>query len=283
MEGCFIELHAHTSETSACGEVSGKQVVRLYQEAGFQGAVITDHCHKQYFGTLGDRPWKEKVDCWLQGWRCAKEAGEKSGFHVYLGMEYRNIATDDDFLVYGLKPDFLLANEDIFEVPLAEAIDRFHALGATVIQAHPVRMRLAMALGSRIFQSFGQRAMLDLLRHGSPVPQLPFLNAKQAFEYPQQLVFLRVCDLREPEKLDGIEAYNGNTHWVQDPEEIDAILRQYPHFARTSASDFHEPCHLAQGGTCFSAMPEDDMELACWIRERKMIGYKTANDVKVSV
>lgn len=283
MGQCLFELHAHTSETSGCGQVAGAQVARLYKDAGYQGLVTTDHFHKQYFDSLGERPWSEKVQCWLRGWQCTKEEGDRIGLRVYLGMEFRNTETDDDFLVYGLKPDFLLQNEDIFEIPLASAIDRFHAVGGTVIQAHPVRMRLAIVLGNGIFKDFGQKAMLDVLQHGKPIPQIPYLQSNRAFDDPQRLVFLRVCNLREPEKLDGIEVYNGNIHWAQDPKEINEILVRFPELARISASDFHEVCHLAQGGTYFAAMPEDEAQLAQWIRSRKMIGYKTMNNVEVCV
>ena len=37
---------------------------------------------------------------------------------------------------------------------------------------------------------------------------------------------LKVCDLMCEDKLDGIEAYNGNCNWVQEPEKVKEILER---------------------------------------------------------
>ncbi len=54
MEKFLLDMHMHTKETSSCGEVPAAEGVRLYKEAGYQGIMITDHYHKQYFDSLGD-------------------------------------------------------------------------------------------------------------------------------------------------------------------------------------------------------------------------------------
>ena len=38
-----IEMHAHTSEASPCANVSAAKIPALYQKAGYDAIVITDH------------------------------------------------------------------------------------------------------------------------------------------------------------------------------------------------------------------------------------------------
>ena len=40
-----LDIHVHTSETSSCGQVSAQEAVRLYEQAGYDGIIITDHYH----------------------------------------------------------------------------------------------------------------------------------------------------------------------------------------------------------------------------------------------
>ena len=41
-----LDIHVHTSETSSCGQVSAQEAVRLYEQAGYDGIIITDHYHR---------------------------------------------------------------------------------------------------------------------------------------------------------------------------------------------------------------------------------------------
>lgn len=281
MGSFLIDLHVHTKETSACGEVSAAQTVKLYQEAGYNGIVITDHFHARYFNSLGAMPWQEKIDHYLRGSRLALDAAKGTEFKVFSGIEFRNNETDDDFLVYGLDEDFLIQNSDLFDIPLKQALKRFHDVNAIVIQAHPVRIRLAMAMGDRVFEDFNQPAMLAQLKAYPDTPQIPYSMRMTLLGLPQRPTFLRVCHLREPELLDGIEAYNGNVHWCQDPVEIDDIHKQYPNLILTSASDFHEPCHLARGGMVLDRAPKNTLDLTEILRSKHIISYHTSNNFEI--
>ena len=42
------DTHVHTSETSICGKVDAKTLVRLYKKAGYTGVVITDHYSREF-------------------------------------------------------------------------------------------------------------------------------------------------------------------------------------------------------------------------------------------
>ena len=39
----LYETHLHTSEASACANVSGREQARIYRKAGYAGIIVTDH------------------------------------------------------------------------------------------------------------------------------------------------------------------------------------------------------------------------------------------------
>ena len=127
----------HTSEASRCGNASGAELVRAYQEAGFHGVVVTDHffngnsCAKPY------HRWQKKVDILLKGYTAALRAGEALGVAVLLGWEYTY--EGGDFLTYGLSEGFLRDQPDLCDISLEEYVRRVRAAGGLVSQAHPYR------------------------------------------------------------------------------------------------------------------------------------------------
>lgn len=271
-----VDLHVHTCTTSECGKVEPKEVVRLYKEAGYDGIAITDHFHKGYFESLGDIPWKEKMKIYLQGYYQTKEAAkEYNDFQVFLGIEFRNFETDDDFLVFGLTEEFLYENEKPYDLPLAEAIELFHSAGAIVVQAHPVRMRLAVLEDGQVRKNFKTEEMVAYLKEHPDTRRIPFIEGSrriktgewEVFETP---VFMRVCDLRCPELLDGIEVYNGNYNWMQDELEINKIMQTYPHLIGLSNADFHEPGHCGRAGMILEDDVKTDKELVLALKSKKM-------------
>ena len=279
MKEYLYDLHVHTSETSACGQVAAKDVVDSYIRAGYDGIAITDHYHGVYFDGLGNMPWPEKVHRYMGGYRAARRAAEGTDLQVLFGIEFRNRETDDDFLVYGVDEDFLAAHPELCELPLAEAIARFHEAGAMVIQAHPVRFRLGIAIGDEIFDKFTQRWMLKQLEYDREIPVVPWERRREIIGKPQCMTVMKICQLRQPELLDGIEGYNGNNHWCQDPREIEEIRRRYPHLKVTSASDFHEPAHLARAGMWFDERLREERDLVHRILSNRVCGYKTSDGV----
>lgn len=280
-ERFLYDLHVHTSETSACGQVAAKEVVKSYIQAGYDGIVITDHYHSGFFDGQGNMGWPEKVHRYMLGYREARRAAEGMAFKVLFGIEFRNFETDDDFLVYGIDERFLANHPQLCNQPLEEAIDDFHEAGAVVIQAHPVRIRLGIAIGDEIFDGFSQRWILKQLESHRDMPAIRWEKRQELIGQPQRMAVLRVCDLRRPDLLDGIEGYNGNHHWCQDPEEIQRIRHCYPHLKVTAASDYHEPAHLARAGTWFSEEVLDEKKLAQLILSERICGYRTSDGVRL--
>lgn len=138
----LFETHCHTDESSACGKVPAKEVVKLYREAGYAGLVVTDHFNVYNVNELphvAGRPWEERVHSAFSGYHLALEAAAGSDFVVLQGAELRFEEDINDYLVYGADEDFYLANPDIF----SWGIKRFSACarerGFLLVQAHPFR------------------------------------------------------------------------------------------------------------------------------------------------
>ena len=126
----LIELHAHTSQTSACSHISPEDMIETYQRAGYSGVLITDHYVDYNYGDM------EKF---LSGYRAAKACGHRMGFKVYLGMELRTDYMLNDFILIGLTEEFLTEHADIYRMPMEELKALLNSNGILIIQAHPFR------------------------------------------------------------------------------------------------------------------------------------------------
>lgn len=133
------ELHAHTAEGSLCGRVPAAEVVSRHYKAGFSGIVITDHYNME---NLRDRPGTPlcQAESWLGGYREARKAGERLGLTVLFGAEVRLSDCENDFLIYGAEPDFLLNHPELIHLDLPALRALAKRYNALMIQAHPNRM-----------------------------------------------------------------------------------------------------------------------------------------------
>ena len=134
------DLHVHTRESSPCGRVPARRVAELYHEIGYAGIAITDHYTEGFFsGPIGRRPWEERIERFLAGYRAAAERGRELGLRVFLGLELRFVNDTNDYLVYGADEEFLKAHPEL----TALGLERFRELaagkGLLVYQAHPFR------------------------------------------------------------------------------------------------------------------------------------------------
>ena len=278
MEKFLIDMHVHTSEVSACGQVKAEDGVRMYHSAGYQGMMITDHFHKQYFENLNLESWEKKIDRYLEGYHKAKVEGQRLGMEILLGMEFRNYETDNDFLIVGLTGDFLYRHPNLYELPLAKAIDVFHENGMLVIQAHPVRCRIVGIEAGKLYTEYRSEQMLHILEANPEMEEMSYNEGMKMLkntpvEQWKMPLKLKVCDLMCEDKLDGIEAYNGNCNWVQEPEKVKEILERHPEYIQISASDFHGPEHLARGGIVLDRRVKTSQELKDALVERDKIVY----------
>ncbi|MGI6538366.1 MAG: PHP domain-containing protein [Caldicoprobacterales bacterium] len=137
------DTHVHTNEVSPCGKVPAAEVVRLYHEAGFQGIFITDH----YFNGLTEKfgIWEEAAEYYLNGYRIAKEEGQKLGMDIILGMELRFDDSWRDYLIFGIDEDFVYDNPYLNRYTLASFREKFRNHNILIFQAHPFRDNLEPA------------------------------------------------------------------------------------------------------------------------------------------
>lgn len=170
MEQFTIDTHIHTSEVSACARVEAAEVVKLYRSAGYQALMITDHYHRTYFESLHLESWEAQVERYLEGYGIARREGQRYGMEILLGIEYRNVETDNDFLVFGVTEEFLYENPRLYELPLEKAIDLFHENRMLVIQAHPVRCKIIDVKDGHLFTGLDSEQMLQILKENPGMP-----------------------------------------------------------------------------------------------------------------
>ena len=135
----LYETHMHTMEASKCSDSPAREYIARYRDFGYDGIIITDHFY--HGNTCVDRslPWPEFVRRFCLGYHHAREEGERQGFPVYFGWEEN--FRGDEFLVYGLNEQFMLAHPEMTSWTRAEQYEAVRAAGGCVVQAHPFRAR----------------------------------------------------------------------------------------------------------------------------------------------
>lgn len=145
-----IELHLHTAETSKCGNVCAKDIIKEYHKCGYGAVVITDH----YAASTFDKPkvfGEEKAERFLKGYREAKKWGDELGVKVFLGAELRFAASNaNDYLCYGLDEDFFYEHCDMDLGRLGD-FEKIKPEKALLYQAHPFRNGITVVDPKRLF------------------------------------------------------------------------------------------------------------------------------------
>ena len=181
-----IELHAHTSEVSSCSRLPARVLVDNCVAAGYHAVVVTDHFADYFVDSQGAMSWEEIVARFMAGYRAARDYGK---LPVLLGMEYRNFETYNDYLVYGVTEEFLLAHPTLCHMPFAQFFTLCDKAGFLVYQAHPFRRDM-----SRMDPAFlhGAEVYNGNIRHNS--------NNDQAAAFADEHGLLRISgsDLHIP-------------------------------------------------------------------------------------
>ena len=139
IEMYIYETHLHTCEGSACGRVHGEDYIDYMIDKGYSGIIVTDHFFNGNCAVSRVLPWKEKVEQYASGYYRALEASRDRDFTVMFGVEYN--FQGDEFLLYGITPEWLMENERIMDMTRHELYKTMKEAGALVIQAHPYRER----------------------------------------------------------------------------------------------------------------------------------------------
>lgn len=136
------ETHLHTAETSRCAENTAKEMMRACKRAGYHGVVVTDHFLNGYTVAPRNAPWQRRVDGMLKGYKAAKAVGDAIGLVVLLGCEFAY--QGGDFLTYGVDEAFYRDQPDLADLSIDAYVQRVHAAGGLISQAHPYREAVYM-------------------------------------------------------------------------------------------------------------------------------------------
>ena len=137
--GYLYETHLHTCEASACGKVHGEDYISYMMAKGYSGMIVTDHFFNGNTCVPEDLPWKERIEIYASGYERALKAAEGKDFLVMFGVEIN--FNKDEYLLYGIDKDWLIANECIMDMTRHELLEAVHKAGGIMIQAHPYRER----------------------------------------------------------------------------------------------------------------------------------------------
>ncbi|MDC7294082.1 PHP domain-containing protein [Butyrivibrio sp. DSM 10294] len=133
------ETHLHTVEASKCGKTPGKDYIDYMIDLGYSGMIVTDHFFTGNSCVPADLPWSERVEMYCSGYEHALEAAKGRDFTVMFGIEYN--FQGDEYLLYGIDKEWLLAHPEIMERDRCLVRDLVHEAGGIMVQAHPYRER----------------------------------------------------------------------------------------------------------------------------------------------
>ncbi len=135
----LYETHLHTVQASACGRSRGCDYISFYKEKGYSGIIVTDHFFNGNTCVPSNLSWEERVNLFCEGYESAKAEGDKQGLQVFFAWECR--FGPDEFLIYGLDKEWLLAHPDILSWNHITHYQKIQEAGGLVVQAHPFRER----------------------------------------------------------------------------------------------------------------------------------------------
>ena len=132
-----IDTHVHSSGISKCSRVDYKQIVENKLKAGYNVAVLMNHCQPWYYKP---EEFKEWINSFIAEFKQAYEYGKQRGFIFFLGIEVSvNIPRWADFLLFGVTEEFLLNAPDMCRVSQGEMYEYCKKYGVLMVQAHPQR------------------------------------------------------------------------------------------------------------------------------------------------
>ncbi|MBR3874966.1 MAG: PHP domain-containing protein [Clostridia bacterium] len=132
-----IETHLHTSQVSRCAPDSAEMMVDAFVKAGYYAIIVTDHFVSER-SDCREKSWEELVELQQKGYRAAVEAARGTGLKVFFAWEMSR-DRGEDYLTYGLTPEFLLAHPELPSLSTEEYCRVCREAGGFVVRAHPYR------------------------------------------------------------------------------------------------------------------------------------------------
>jgi len=135
--GYRYEMHLHTREGSACAKSSITEQLQVYHALGYAGVCITDHFYKGNTSVPRQLPWDMWVTQFYKSYEMGRELAEQWDMDLFWGWEYSYHG--NDFLIYGLGMDWLLAHPEPSDLSLQAYLRQVRSDGGYVVHAHPFR------------------------------------------------------------------------------------------------------------------------------------------------
>ena len=71
-----VELHAHCSPASPCGDLPAAEVVRIFHDCGYHGMALTNHFFPRLSQQiLGEMDKEKYLAMYFENYRAAREEG----------------------------------------------------------------------------------------------------------------------------------------------------------------------------------------------------------------
>lgn len=149
----FIDLHMHEKRHSLDSHLALEEIVEIAKKRGLDAICITDH------DSMGLREY-------------AKEYSEKTGFPIFVGIEFFSL--QGDILAFGIDeyPEERIDAQDF--------INYVHEQGGVVVSAHPFRHnRRGLEVNLDILEGVDAIEILN----GSTLPDATMMAVRYAKQY----------------------------------------------------------------------------------------------------
>lgn len=134
------ETHLHSNECSACGHSSAREMVQAYHNAGYAGAVLTNHFITGSTCVPKDLDWNTRMQMYYDAYLEAKDEGSKLDFDVLFGIEHA-YGKGKEILIYGIDLEFLQSHPELETADIETYAELVHEAGGILVHAHPHRKR----------------------------------------------------------------------------------------------------------------------------------------------
>lgn len=189
------ELHLHTSECDKAANLSAREYVRMYAEAGYAGLVVTDHYFSIFDEWFADElkglTRRQYIERWLRGYYEARDEGEKLGLVVLPGAEVRFEGQPNDYLLYGVEEEFFYDAPPLNRCQSIEELVAMLPGDVCVVHAHPFRKKMTVIDPTPLFGIEGfnggtsrfrnELAKLYAEHYGKPITSGSDIHSKHRF------------------------------------------------------------------------------------------------------
>ena len=131
------ELHCHSLDISQCARVSTTDIIERYTNGGYNTLVLSNHFTLDTMKNKANG-WEDFVEKFVGAYEKLK-AEAQGKLNILLGAELRFNQNSNDYLLFGITKNFLLAHPEIFDLNPEKLYPILKENNILIIQAHPFR------------------------------------------------------------------------------------------------------------------------------------------------